>query len=144
MTAPSPDTIEREQSKLFVTDAELIRRLGVPEREAMPITLRDAAQHFGFTVSTLRAEAGRGRLAIYKIGKRLYTTPADIREMVNQCRVEQKGRDFTLIRGEDSGSSGTDRASSALAAARETVLRLKNSSHSTLATSTSRSRQVRR
>jgi hypothetical protein len=43
------------------------------------ITLRDAAKHFGFTVSTLRAEADRGRLALYRIGKRLYTTPADIR-----------------------------------------------------------------
>lgn len=32
MTAPSPDTIEREREKLFVTDAELIRRMGVPEQ----------------------------------------------------------------------------------------------------------------
>lgn len=31
MTAPAPETIEREKDKLFVTDAELIRRLGVPE-----------------------------------------------------------------------------------------------------------------
>jgi hypothetical protein len=45
------------------------------------ITLKDAAGHFGYTVSTLRAEAGRGRLVIYKIGKRLYTTPADIKKL---------------------------------------------------------------
>lgn len=32
------------------------------------ITLKDAAQHFGFSVWTLRAEADRGRLTIYKIG----------------------------------------------------------------------------
>lgn len=34
MTAPAARTIEREQQKLFVTDAELIRRLGVPEKRA--------------------------------------------------------------------------------------------------------------
>lgn len=28
MTSPSPDTLEREQDKLWLTDAELIRRLG--------------------------------------------------------------------------------------------------------------------
>jgi hypothetical protein len=107
------------------------------------ITLKDAAQHFGFSVYTLRTEADRGRLTIYKIGKRFYTTPADIREMVNQCRVEQKGRDFTLIRGGNNGSSETDRASSALAAANETALRLKNSSRNTLGTSIARNRQAR-
>jgi hypothetical protein len=32
MTAPAPETIEREKEKLYVTDAELIRRLGVPEK----------------------------------------------------------------------------------------------------------------
>lgn len=32
MTAPSPATLEREKDKLYVTDAELIRRLGVPEK----------------------------------------------------------------------------------------------------------------
>lgn len=31
MTQPSPQTIEREKDKLYLTDAELIRRLGVPE-----------------------------------------------------------------------------------------------------------------
>lgn len=30
MTLPSPDTLEREREKLYVTDAELIRRLGIP------------------------------------------------------------------------------------------------------------------
>ncbi len=107
------------------------------------ITLKDAAQHFGYTVATLRAEAGRGRLAIYKIGKRLYTTPADIREMVKRCLVEQKGQGFTLIRNENNGSSETDRASSALAAANETALRLRNSSRNTSAISTGRNLRAR-
>jgi len=107
------------------------------------ITLKDAASHYGYTVSTLRAEAGRGRLTIYRIGKRYYTTPADIKEMVKQCRVDLKGRDFTLIRGGSSGSSETERASSALAAARETALGLRNSSRNTSATSTGQNRRAR-
>lgn len=96
------------------------------------ITLKDAAQHFGFSVYTLRAEADRGRLAIYKIGKRYYTTPADVKEMVKACRVDQKGHGFTSIRSAVNGPSETDRASSALAAARESAERLKNSSRNTL------------
>jgi hypothetical protein len=109
-----------------------------------PLSLKEAAQQFGFTVSTLPAEAARDRLTIYKIGKKHYTTAADIREMIKLCRVEQKGRDFTLIRGGNSGLSETERASSALAAANETVLKLKSSSRSTSATSISRSHQARR
>jgi hypothetical protein len=108
------------------------------------ITLKDAGAHFGFTLSTLRAEAARGRLTVYKIGRRYYTTPADIRQMVAQCRVEPKARDFTLTRSDGSGSSETERASSALAAANATVLRLRNSSRNTSIKSIDRSRQVRR
>jgi hypothetical protein len=108
------------------------------------ITLAEAHQHFGFTVSTLRAEAGRGRLTIYKIGKRFYTTPADIREMVRLCRVDQKAPAFTLTRNGNNTLSETDRASSALAAARETAMRLKNSSRNTLVTSINPRRQAHR
>ena len=107
-----------------------------------PITLKDAANRFGFTVCTLRAEANRGRLTIYKIGKKLWTTPADLREMIQKCRVEQKAHDFILIRNGSSGSSETDRASFARAAANETVLRLKNISRSTSAKSISLKRQA--
>jgi hypothetical protein len=32
MTSPAPDTLEREKDKLWVTDAELVRWLGVPEK----------------------------------------------------------------------------------------------------------------
>lgn len=109
-----------------------------------PITLKDAAQHFGFTVSTLRAEANRGRLTIYKIGKKFYTTPADIREMIHQCRVEQKGRDFTLIKNEANGSSETERASSALARANESVARLKSISRNISGISIDPNQRVRR
>lgn len=37
MTTPAPETVERERDKLFLTDAELIRRLGVPEKVARPV-----------------------------------------------------------------------------------------------------------
>jgi hypothetical protein len=107
------------------------------------ITLKDAAEHFKFSVYTLRAEADRGRLAIYKIGKRYYTTPADIKEMVRQCRVDQKAPDYTLTRSARSTSSETERVSSALAAANETARRLKNSSRSTLGKSIDLPRRVR-
>jgi hypothetical protein len=107
------------------------------------ITLKDAAQHFGFSVYTLRTEADNGRLTIYKIGRRYYTTPGDVKEMVEQCRVEQKARDFTSIRAATNGLSETERASSALAAARETALRLKNSSKNTLGQSIALRRRAR-
>lgn len=107
------------------------------------ITLKDAAQHFGFSVYTLRTEADNGKLAIYKIGKRYYTTPRDVKDMVEKCRVDQKGRDFTLIRGGANSSSETERRSSALAAASETALRLKNSSHNTLGKSIARPHRTR-
>jgi hypothetical protein len=107
------------------------------------ITLADAAKHFGFSVYTLRAEADRRRLTIYKIGNRYYTTPADVRAMVQQCRVEQKARDSISTRIVRSGSSETERASSALAAANEIALALKNSSRSSSARSTNPNRRVR-
>jgi hypothetical protein len=107
------------------------------------ITLKDAAQHFGFSVWTLRSEAERGRLTIYKIGKRHYTTPGDVKEMIQKCRVEQKGQGFTSIRAAVSGPSETEKASSALAAARETALRLKNSSRNTLGKSIALPRRAR-
>jgi hypothetical protein len=107
------------------------------------ITLQDAAKHFGFSVYTLRTEAAHGRLVIYKIGRRYYTTPADVKEMVRLCRVDQKGRDFTLIKSAVNSPSETERRSSALAAANETALRLKNSSRNTLGKSIALPRRAR-
>jgi hypothetical protein len=86
-----------------------------------PITLASAAKEFGFTVPTLRAEAERGRLTVYKIGRRLYTTRHDIFEMVEACRVRRKAQGYTSIRDGKSGLSETERASSARAALRATL-----------------------
>lgn len=116
----------------------------MPTLDTDPITLQDAASHFGFSVWTLRTEAGKGRLAIYRIGRKDYTTANDVREMVEKCRVEKRGQGSISIRSASNGSSGTDRASSALAAANETVRMLRSPSLNTSEASTSRSRQVRR
>lgn len=34
MSMPAPETLEREKEKLWLTDAELVRRMGVPEQQA--------------------------------------------------------------------------------------------------------------
>jgi hypothetical protein len=107
------------------------------------LTIKEAAERYRVSPGVLKAAAVSGRLTIYKLGTRYYTTPRDIEDWVDSCRVEQKGQDFTSIRRARSGSSETDRASSALAAARETAAALKNSLRNTSATSTSRYRQGR-
>lgn len=107
------------------------------------ITLKDAAGHFRFSVYTLRAEAERGRLTIYKIGKSYYTTPGDVKEMIRLCRVEQRDRASISIRGASNTLSETERVSTALAVARETAQRLKNSSRTTLGKSIALNRRVR-
>jgi hypothetical protein len=49
MTTPAPETIERETAKLYVTDAELIRRLGVPEKIArVALSVLDGDPRSGF------------------------------------------------------------------------------------------------
>jgi len=107
------------------------------------ITLKDAAKHFGLSVYALRTEAGNGRLTIYKVGKRYYTTPADIKEMIKQCRVEQKAPDSISIRSARNLPSETDQHSIALAAANEIAQRLKSSSRTTLGASIALNRRVR-
>lgn len=108
MTSPSPETLERE-----------------------PITLAEACELYPrskFKVSTLRAEAGRGRLDIFRIGKRDYTTPAAMREMIRKCQDAARHRASTSTQDGNSGLSETDRASSARAALSQTVEALKSGS----------------
>lgn len=47
MTTPAPETLEREKDKLYLTDAELIRRLGVPEKLLRPM-LPGLEKNYGF------------------------------------------------------------------------------------------------
>ena len=56
------------------------------------LTLREAAAQFGLPVSTLRVEGARGKLMVYQIGKRFYTTPADVKQLVRRRRIEFMAR----------------------------------------------------
>jgi hypothetical protein len=47
MTLPAEQTLEREKDKLYLTDAELIRRIGVPEK-TMRSMLPGLEQNYGF------------------------------------------------------------------------------------------------
>lgn len=110
--------------------------------EDAPLTLKEACELvFRNTVrpATLRAEAGRNRLTIFRIGKRDFTTLRNVREMI--CRAEQKAPASTWTESADSGLSETARISSARAAARITIEGLKRLSKPTSVKSTSRNRQ---
>lgn len=114
--------------------------------DTAPITLAEASElvlRGKVSVSTLRAEIRRGNLAVERIGKNLFTTPADIREMRNRCRVQQNRP--ASISGktvdETSGLSATKTATDELGALKATVKALKNGSLNTLRKSTPRDRQ---
>lgn len=47
MTEPRAETLEREKDKLYLTDAELIRRLGVPANVLRPI-IPNLENKYGF------------------------------------------------------------------------------------------------
>lgn len=106
-----------------------------------PITLTMASRivlRGVVSVSALRSEVRRGNLAVEKIGKNLYTTPAAIREMRDKCRVQQNLPDSTSDgTGKQSpGSSATATKTDELAALKATVKALKGGSLSTLRRST--------
>ena len=103
-----------------------------------PITLAEAASEYRMTVSTLRAEASRGRLDIFRIGRRDYTTAQAMRDMVRKCQDAARLRASTLTEHEASGLSETARASSAQVALSQTVKALKSSLRPTSGTNTNR------
>ena len=83
-----------------------------------PITLKEASELVfkgRVGVSALRTEAQRGKLSIFRIGGRDYTTIRDVREMVEKCRVEKHRPASTTTKNETPGSSAMDRDLSALA-----------------------------
>jgi hypothetical protein len=91
--------------------------------DPLALTLKDAAERYGFTVATLRAEIARGRLTKYRIGKKDWTTPADIREMLELCRVEPKAPASIVTRRAASTPSETVHAS--LDSAQRALLKLR-------------------
>jgi hypothetical protein len=112
-----------------------------------PIILKEACKLFPqakLTPSTLRAEGARGRLTIFRMGKRDYTTLAFMREMVRRCQDEDCRRDSISIRTEGSGLSATDRALNAQARANETVARLIKPSLNTSGANISQNRLAHR
>ena len=61
-----------------------------------PLTLMDACLlEFGgsITQATLKAEHRRGNLVIEKIGRRLFTTRANLKAMRTKCRVDLSEKD---------------------------------------------------
>jgi hypothetical protein len=100
-------------------------------REDDPVTLADAANHFGLSKGVLKADGLRGKLAMYKLGKQYYTTPNAVREWVERCRVERQDRASISIKRDGNGQSVTDRISSAQDALRRNLNGLKSSSRST-------------
>ena len=93
-----------------------------------PITLAEACLLFPrakLTISTLRSEAGRGRLDIFRLGKRDYPTARAMRDMVRKCQEDARRRASTSIPSETNGLSATERASSAQAALKQNVTALR-------------------
>ena len=91
-----------------------------------PLTLKEAGELYRLKISTLRAEAARGRLDIFRLERRDYTTLQSMRDMVRKCQEDGRRRASTSIQGGDSGLSETERASSAQAALKTTVAALRN------------------
>lgn len=60
MTAPAPQTLDREQDKRYVTDAEMIRRMGVPEKIARPV-IRELDEHHKVTGFPQKSKLFGGR-----------------------------------------------------------------------------------
>src|SRR6516162_8356671 len=91
-----------------------------------PLTLKEAGELYRLKISTLRAEAARGRLDIFRMGRRDYTTLESLKAMVAKCQEDARRRGSTSTQNESNGSSETTRASSAQAALNQTVLALRS------------------
>jgi hypothetical protein len=121
MTTPAPETIEREQGKLYLSDDD-------------PVTLQEAVDlvyRGTIKVSTLLIEADRGNVDIFKVGRRWFTTLRSVREMKERCRGKRKAPGSTLTGSASNGLSEMDRVSSALVALNQTTRALKRSSRNT-------------
>jgi hypothetical protein len=79
------------------------------------------------TVSTrtLRAEAARGKLAIFRIGKKYYTTLAEIDRMVEKCPVVRISTSDAGPAANHAGQSETEAMRSARAALEASVRELR-------------------
>jgi hypothetical protein len=102
-----------------------------------PITLREACRlvfRNQIKIATLRAEAARGHLTMFRIGRKDFTTLRHIREMNERnakCLPAQKVPGSISTRDESSGSSAMDNVSSARGALKEMTKGLKKLSTNT-------------
>jgi hypothetical protein len=111
----------------------------LPDPDA-PLRLADAARLFGFKLAALRTEKRKGRLSVSNIAGKDYTTPSDIRRMVELCRDQTKapayGCDPRAEKATEtappSGSLETETIKKAQAAAAMTARALKQSSRNPL------------
>lgn len=60
MSSPVPETLDRELAKRYVTDAEMIRRMGVPEKLARPV-IRELDEHHKTTGFPQKSKLFGGR-----------------------------------------------------------------------------------
>src|SRR5262249_31175376 len=74
-----------------------------------PITL-NLFPRAHLTPSTLRAERDRGRLNIFKLGRRDYTTEADMRAMVKSSKESSRRRVSTSTTNADNGEQARSAA----------------------------------
>lgn len=106
-----------------------------------PITLADACRnHPSITPAVLLAEAERGNLVVFKLGRRWHTTPGDFKHMVERCRESRRVRASISTASADNGSSAMVDPSSARAALQATIAAVKKPSPTTSRPSTGRAR----
>jgi hypothetical protein len=105
VTQPAPETLANERDKLFVTDAELIRRLGLPEKIG-----RAAIQELD------RSQAGRPRFPRKEplFGNRRYWPAIEKYFMlsygVNDAASQQKEQHYATDEAGEAGESGDARS----------------------------------
>jgi hypothetical protein len=128
---------------------------GPPIGPDTPLRLADiipiAFPHGGMSVSGLRREAKRGRLAVEVIANKQFTTLNAIERMRSLCRADQSGQDSgsnlknstprASANATPPGSSLTERSKSALAALHKTARELKKGSPNISPSSTAHPRE---
>src|SRR4051794_17241907 len=90
----------------------------------------------------LRREAAAGRLAIYRIAGKDFTTLADIEGMKKQCRVQAKGRISTTTNSGACCTSETDNSNAAIASMKQTARLLKDHLQNTSSENTIRKKHL--
>jgi hypothetical protein len=100
-----------------ITQSDRAQATLVPDADDHPITLAEACKLFPrahLTVSALRAERDRGRLDIFKMGRRDCVTVGGMFDLVRKCREENTRRSPTPPRGTTNADGEQARSAAAL------------------------------